>query len=436
MRYAPVLVACLALLSPVPANAQDVQADLAALRSELAALRREVEQLKAQLAPREPGGAPEHVAPAVELLQAQVAEQSQTKVESASRFPLKIAGSIVSTTFVNTGNPNWLDIPNIARPTTVGTDDGTFSSSLRQSRVGFEVAGLELGAWFAAGALTFDFFGGIPGVNTGQTMGLPRLLYAFARLERDRVAVLVGQDEAIVAPRNPTSLSAFASPAFIRSGNLYMRVPQVRIEGRLPTGSRGTLRAIGGITAPVAGDMTETYTFVPPALAGERSERPAVQGRAVWEFARDETHAVSLGVSGHQSAPEFADHKESWIGALDFDAQWRWFGAAGEYFASDRAGAFTAALGQQARSRGGWAEVRLAPARRWLVVAGGGTDRVKDARGEGVPLARNVQGFGGLRVSLTPEMLIGVEYFHLETTPVSGPVRRNSHVNWVLRYDF
>lgn len=434
MRHPLLFLACLAVLSPGPARAQDLQADIAALRSELTALRREVDALKTQLAQREPVSATSP--PSLEVLQAQVAEQAQTKVESASRFPLKIAGSIVSTTFLNSGNPNWLDIPNIARPTAAGTDDGTFTSSLRQSRLGFEVAGLELGAWRAGGALTFDFFGGIPGVNTGQTMGLPRLLYAFARLETNGVGVLVGQDEAIVAPRNPTSLSAFASPALIRSGNLYMRVPQVRVEGRVRTGSHGTLRAIGGITAPIAGDMSDTYTFIPPALAGERSERPAVQGRAVWEFARDERHTLSLGVSGHQSSPEFTDGEDSWIGAIDLDAQWRWLGIAGEAFTSDHAGAFTAGLGQQARSRGGWMEVRMAPAARWLVVAGGGTDRVSDAAAQGVTLARNASGFGALRVALTPELMLGMEYFHLQTTPVSGAVRRNNHLNWVLRYDF
>lgn len=81
-------------------------------------------------------------------------------------------------------------------------------------------------------------------------------------------------------------------------------------------------------------------------------------------------------------------------------------------------------------------EVRLTPAPRWLVVGGGGTDRVSDARAQGVTLARNTSGFGALRFALTPEMLLGMEYFRLETTPVTGATRRNSHLNFVLRYDF
>ena len=39
-------------------------------------------------------------------------------------------------------------------------------------------------------------------------MGLPRLLYAFGRLERDGTAIQVGQDQVMLAPRDPTSLAA------------------------------------------------------------------------------------------------------------------------------------------------------------------------------------------------------------------------------------
>jgi hypothetical protein len=247
----------------------------------------------------------------------------------------------------------------------------------------------------------------------------------------------VGQDDAIVAPRNPTSLSGVAFPALFRSGNLYLRVPQVRIEARVPTSEHSAFRLIGGVAAPVAGDfVSELYTFVPPDLAGERSERPAVQGRAVWEYVRDDRHMLALGVSGHHSKQEFLPSGDSWIGAADFDAQWRRVGLAGEGFIADRAAAFGAALGQQARTRGGWMEVRVTPGDRWRVVLGAGTDRLGEAASRTQMLRSNRSGFAGVRYSFTPELSLGAEYSRLETRPVRGAVRRNHHVDWVLRYDF
>src|SRR6185436_17166486 len=88
-----------------------------------------------------------------------------------------------------------------------------------------------------------------------------------------------GQDHVILAPRDPTSLAAYAFPLLFRSGNLYLRAPQVRIERAWTS----RLRATAGIVAPIGGDLTgDAYLFVPPALGGERSRRPALQGRVAY----------------------------------------------------------------------------------------------------------------------------------------------------------
>ena len=61
----------------------------------------------------------------------------------------------------------------------------------------------------------------------------------------------MGQDHVILAPRDPTSLAAFAFPLLFRSGNLYLRAPQVRVERSLTS----RLRATAGIVAPIGGDL-------------------------------------------------------------------------------------------------------------------------------------------------------------------------------------
>ncbi len=202
------------------------------------------------------------------MLQSQVEQLAQEKVASASRFPVTLSGTILSNTVVNSGEANWLEGPNL-----VGTTSGgSMTTTMRQSRIGLDVGVIPVGGWNATGRLILDFFGGTPGFVTGTVMGLPRLLYAFGRLERAGSAIQIGQDHVLLAPRDPTSLAAIAFPQFFRSGNLYLRAPQVRFEQRF-----GGLTAKAGIVAPVVGDAGSVYVFAPAAGAGERSERPALE---------------------------------------------------------------------------------------------------------------------------------------------------------------
>ena len=70
-----------------------------------------------------------------EMLQAQVEELAQVKVEAGSKFPVTLTGTILSNTVYNSGDANWLESPNI-----VGTAaGGSMTSTMRQSRLGFDV---------------------------------------------------------------------------------------------------------------------------------------------------------------------------------------------------------------------------------------------------------------------------------------------------------
>ena len=152
-------------------------------------------------------------------------------------------------------------------------------------------------------------------------MGLPRLLYAFARLDGEKTALEVGQDHMMLAPRDPTSLAALSFPDLFRSGNLYLRVPQVRVERKLG----GGLTVMGGIVAPIAGDFNEDfYQFVPPAGAGERSKMPGVQGHFGYKSGDDETRQFAIGFSGHYGQERVANvNEDSWAGAVDFNVAGR-----------------------------------------------------------------------------------------------------------------
>jgi hypothetical protein len=427
--------------------------DVAALRSEVAALREELQALKAALglsglrpamvraampsssstrAPEAQPVAPPD--PRVEILEQQVAELAQVKVESATRQPVKLFGQIHTHAFANVGEANWLDIPNLVPVGPAAGPSGTFSAALRQTRLGVALDGPTVGGLKVRGTAVMDFFGGIPNFQTGQAMGLPRLLVAFARLDGERTSLVAGQDHMVLAPRDPTSLAASSFPGLFRSGNLYLRAPQVTLERELG----GGLRVAGGMMAPIGGDAPEDqYRFVPPALAGERSRHPAAQLRLQYRSGDvDALRRVDVGVSGHWGRERYGSRvSRSWAAALDLGLRRDWIGVAGEVFTGDNVDAFGGGTGLPARAAGGWGELQLYPTSRVRVNAGGGVDRL---RGTLTALARQRgrSAFGNVIVSLTPELDASFEYWWLATRPVVGNERRNQHLDWVLVYRF
>jgi hypothetical protein len=430
----PSAVAALACVCALPhtAFAQDPIADL---KRELAALRGEVEQLRGELSSLKQANVQQPAPEAVEVLQSQVAELAQTKVESMSRLPVKLFGTVHASVFTNSGNPNWLDIPNLVAAPPPDGHSGTTSASLRQTRIGLTVDGPQLGSLRTNATVAMDFFGGIPGFQTGQVMGLPRLLVAYARLEGQRTAVEVGQDHMILAPRDPSSLAAFAFPLLFRSGNLYLRVPQARVEQSLTS----RFRATAGIVAPVAGDLTSPdFVFVPPALGGERSRRPGFQARVAYATTTDPDapRLLDLGASGHLGwERQGASLSKSWATAVDFAARRDVVGVAGELFIGDNMDAFGGALGLNARSAGGWAEVQLFPARRTSFTAGAGLDDIRDDRRSMLPRQQNRSAYGNVVFAFTPEFRASFEYRGLRT--LTGAARQtNHHFDWVLVHEF
>jgi hypothetical protein len=428
------VLAC-AVVVPRPAFAQDQAADLA---RELAALRAEVQQLRARIdaltAPPSAEPAAPPTLPALEILQAQVAELAQTKVESTTRFPVRLFGTVHAGVFANSATANWLDNPNIVAAPPADGYTGTMSASLRQTRLGIAADGPTLGSARTNAVVAMDFFGGIPGFQTGQVMGLPRLLVAYARIEGAKTALEVGQDHVILAPRDPTSLAAYSFPLLFRSGNLYLRAPQVRLEHTFAS----RLKAAAGIIAPIGGDLVgDAYLFVPPALGGERSRRPGVQARMAYTVGEStDTRLVDIGVSGHRGwERRGAALVDAWAAAVDFAARRDVFGAAGELFTADNADVFGGATGLDARSAGGWGELQLFPSSRVAFTAGGGIDRVRGDRRFALVRGENRSAYGNVIFSLSPEVQTSFEYRWLRT--LAGTVERpNHHFDWVLIHKF
>jgi hypothetical protein len=414
----------LLLVTAVPTQAQSIEDQMRAMQAELQALRAEVNALK-----QEVRGVP--------IVEAQVAEFAQTKVESSTKFPVKLFGTIVSNTFWNSNDTDWLDIPNMA----TASRGGSFSSSLRQTRIGVSVDGPDVGKFKTGAVVAMDFFGGISNFATGQTMGIPRLLYAYMRLDSERTAFEIGQDHMILAPRNPTSLSSMAFPALYRSGNLYLRAPQARVEQRLVAGSAGELQVTAGILAPIGGDLAATaLQFNPPNLAGERSRKPAAQARLSWRATPAgpyEKPAWEFGASGHYSQEKYGGETvPSYIWSADADGTLGRFGFAAEIFNGRNTDAFGGALGQFAKSRGGFAELRLAATDQLSFNSGVGADRVYRWSPADSTQRDNTGAFWNTIYQFTPEFSGSLEYRHQRTRNAPGTTARNNHFNLTFAYSF
>lgn len=425
----------LMLMAAVPAAAQ--VPELAQMRDELKQLQAEVAALRAELATvrRDLSPQPAAVPEALEVLKAQVEEQAQAKVESLSKMPVRLFGEIVSNTVFNSHEANWLENPNLvsARPPGV-TQDGSMTSTLRQSRIGLDVGAIPVGSLRASANLVMDFFGGVPNFNNGTVMGLPRLIIAYGRLDGDRLGLEVGQDHAMLAPRDPTSLAARSFPLFFRSGNLYLRVPQARVEYR-PTSS---FIVKTGIVAPIAGDFALPYEFAPTAGDGERSKRPAFEGHVGYSRGDATSSAeVAIGASGHYGWRRTANLIDTtWAGAVDGNVRVGRVGAAGEWFLVENAEAFGGAINQSGRAQGGWIEGRFALTSMASINGGVGLDRPKDAFGR-LTRAENRSAFANTIWRLSPELALSVEYRWLETRLGLVSVdRRNHHVNAAFAVSF
>jgi hypothetical protein len=292
-----------------------------------------------------------------------------------------------------------------------------------------------------------DFMGGMTDFQATPLFGLPSIVYAYARFENASTAVEAGQDEMILAPRNPTSLVAFSYPELYRTGNLYLRAPQVRIERRLAGSNEGQLRATLGLVAPIGTYPTLDF---PGASATNGWKRPAVQGRLAWQSAppgSSDQPGWTVGISGHYGrvalprvdalqniVASFAS--DSWAGAIDLDLHSRRLGFGAEGYIGKNLQSLGGGIGQPGKTAGGYFEGRLMATRRLQFNAGLGDDHLTKPDRISVLLNRNTALFANTIVQFTPEIHLSLEYRHMITVPFDGLKRRNDNVNLGIAYSF
>jgi hypothetical protein len=228
------------------------------------------------------------------ILNAHVEELTQTRVESGSKFPLRLSGLFLMNTIVNSGRVDNFDLPTIALSRASGSPTGSTGFSLRQSIIGIEGTGPTILHASTFADVQTDFFGGASSGYGASGSGLVRLRLARARADWQHTSIIGGLDTPFFSPDSPTSYLTVAEPAFSAAGNLWAWSPAVRIEQRIDT--RATqFRAEAGVVDVPGYAASATGARIP--TPGEFSRQPAYALR-LSANGRDPDRPRSIGLAG------------------------------------------------------------------------------------------------------------------------------------------
>ena len=246
------------------------------------------------------------------MQETQIGVQEQTKVESESRFPVKVSGLVLMNGFVNTRNVDMPSTPTLAVP-----GGGSTGATLRQTILGLDMRGPHLFGARSHGDLRIDFDGSSAagGYANGYGVDLVRLRTAHAALDWNRTELFFSMDRPIVSPDMPDSLTAIAEPPLAWSGNLWNWSPQVGVTQDLRLGFGPQIRAqtafIDIPDAPYTTGLAAANGLTLTNSTGEASRWPGVETRIAIADGRSES-GLQVGVGGL-----FAPHRS--IGGTDFD---------------------------------------------------------------------------------------------------------------------
>jgi hypothetical protein len=403
----------------------------------------------------------QHVASSEEeyqLLSGKVDDQYQTKVESASKYRVRLSGIVLMNLVSNQGVVDSIDLPSLAYARTPGESGGSFGATLRQSEIGFETFGPTVAGAKTRADLQLDLAGGFPDVPNGINSGLLRLRTATMRMDWANTSVVVGQDAIFFSPNSPTSFASLAIPALSSAGNLWSWVPQIRVEHRVSLGEDSNLLFQGGVLDPVSGETPNTSSYR-EAGPGESSRQPAYGTRIAWTrnvFGQP----LQLGVGGFYSRQDYSFGRtvDGWAAMTDIELPLsHLWSLSGKLYRGKALGGLYGGIGrsvlfsgdptlastqvQALNSVGGWAQLKYRPTNKWEFNAAFGMDNpyasdleyFQSAQAYGDPtLARNQGSFVNMIYRPRSDLLFSAEYRHLTTYTIDNGGASASHLNLMM----
>jgi hypothetical protein len=393
-----------------------------------------------------------------QLLSGKVDDQYQTKVESASKYKVRLSGIVLMNLVSNQGVVDSIDLPTLAYARGAGDPGGSFGATLRQSEIGFETFGPTVAGAKTRADLQLDLAGGFPPVPNGINSGLMRLRTATMRMDWTNTSVVVGQDGIFFSPNSPTSFASLAVPALSAAGNLWSWVPQIRVEHRIALSDDSSLLFQGGILDPVSGEVPGATPYR-GAGPGEASRQPAYATRIAW--ARNVFgQPLRVGIGGFYNRQDYGFSRtvEGWAGITDIELPLnRQLSLSGKFYRGEALGGLYGGIGRSVlfsgnpasaytgiralNSVGGWAQLKYRPANKWEFNAAFGMDNpfARDlkffpgSQAYGDPtLAKNQGSFANLIYRPRSDLLFSAEYHHLTTYTINSGGASASQLNLMM----
>src|SRR5580700_3795607 len=251
-----------------------------------------------------------------QLVNSKVNDQYQTKVESASKYRVRLSGIVLLNLFNSHGDTDNQDFPSFVKGPSTGT--GSLGATMRQSEIGLEVFGPTFEGAKISGKLQADFAGGFPNTWNGVDSGIFRLRTASVRMDWTDTSIVVGQDNAFFSPLSPTSFASLAVPPLNYAGNLWAWTPQVRLEHRFQLSGDQSITIQGGILDNLIGEFPTNSYFRQPG-PGELSRQPAYALRTEWThtFRGQPLTFGAAAYYGRQDWP-YEHYVDGWAGMADW----------------------------------------------------------------------------------------------------------------------
>jgi len=431
-QTSPELAGILERLDRLERDNRDLARQVATLESELTVVRGEPAH----------GAAPVPAAPAqatadqLEIQQRRIDEQAQSKVEASQKFPIQLTGMALFNTFLDSRGNDGSDYPTVAAPAV-----GRAGATLRQTTVGLEFHDPKT-FWDGTlhGSVYMDFYTGTAPI--GQTF---RLRTGSIQIDWKSTSLLAGQEKPIFNPREPTSLAQVGISPLTGAGNLWLWIPQVRVEQDFSFGAATGLRARMGVV--------ETHEVPPyentPVAGVLAPARPGLEGRFEFFHNLDDNRKLEIAPGFHSSVTHAGGVSiPSNLFSLDwFFNPWRRLEFSGAFYSGQNvANLGTGAInqgyilyrhsGEAIQSKGGWGQLTLRAARRVDFHFFTGQQDDENAQLGAGDIGKNLVFGANLFFRIAPNVILAPEISQLRTVYLARGTVINNHYDLALAYLF
>jgi len=253
-----------------------------------------------------------------DILNARVDEQRQTKVESASKFRLRLSGMALFNAFGNFGRVDNADLPSSSIPQVSGDSAGSAGASVRQSIIGLTGIGPSVFGARTSADIQMDFFGGLPSGYGATSSGLAEVRLARIRFDWQNTSAIAGLDYPFFSPNLPTTYMTVVVPGFASAGNLWSWTPTLRVEQRF-TGALSAFKIEAGFMDPSSSTNYVPNTNLRIASPTENSRQPTYAFR-LSATTKSADRPAAIGISAVYSPQRFTGGYEvaGWAGTMDW----------------------------------------------------------------------------------------------------------------------